>query len=59
MSLKQAASSAVCGEMPELYFCNDMQGYGWCFRKGDYLNIGLGRLDPRASFLGHSEGPVA
>ena len=25
-----------------------MQGYGWCFRKGDYLNIGLGRLDPRS-----------
>jgi geranylgeranyl reductase family protein len=47
MNLKQAASCAVRGEMPELYFCNDMQGYGWCFRKGDYLNIGLGRLDPR------------
>jgi len=47
MNLKQAASCAVRGEMPELYFCNDMQGYGWCFRKADYLNIGLGRLDPR------------
>lgn len=30
---------------PELYFCDDLQGYGWCFRKGDYLNIGLGRTD--------------
>jgi flavin-dependent dehydrogenase len=47
MNLKQAASCAVRGEMPELYFCNDMQGYGWCFRKGDYLNVGLGRLDPQ------------
>jgi geranylgeranyl reductase family protein len=47
MNLKQAASCAVHAEKPELYFCNDMQGYGWCFRKGDYLNIGLGRLDPR------------
>lgn len=28
---------------PELFFCNDMKGYGWCFRKGDFLNIGLGR----------------
>jgi flavin-dependent dehydrogenase len=47
MNLEQAAACAVRGEMPELYFCNDMQGYGWCFRKGDYLNVGLGRLDPR------------
>ena len=22
-----------------------MRGYGWCFRKGNFLNIGLGRLD--------------
>jgi flavin-dependent dehydrogenase len=33
------------GEMPELYFCPDLKGYGWCFRKGNYLNIGLGRVD--------------
>jgi flavin-dependent dehydrogenase len=32
-------------EVPELYFCGDLQGYGWCFRKGDFLNIGLGRVD--------------
>lgn len=32
-------------EVPELFFCDDMQGYGWCFRKGNFLNIGLGRLD--------------
>lgn len=30
-------------EMPELFFCEDLQGYGWCFRKENYLNIGLGR----------------
>jgi flavin-dependent dehydrogenase len=24
-----------------------MKGYGWCFRKHDILNVGLGRLDPR------------
>jgi len=23
-----------------------MKGYGWCFRKQDILNVGLGRLDP-------------
>jgi flavin-dependent dehydrogenase len=47
------ASSAIEGEAPELYFCRDLKGYGWCFRKGTYLNVGLGRLDrqslPRAT----------
>jgi flavin-dependent dehydrogenase len=33
---------------PELDFCRDLEGYGWCLRKGDYLNVGLGRRDPRA-----------
>ncbi len=40
------AQSEDCGvqeDMPELYFCRDLKGYGWCFRKGSYLNIGLGR----------------
>jgi flavin-dependent dehydrogenase len=23
-----------------------MKGYGWCVRKENYLNVGLGRLDP-------------
>jgi geranylgeranyl reductase family protein len=32
-------------EMPELMFCGDLKGYGWVFRKGPYLNIGLGRED--------------
>lgn len=31
------------GERPELYFCRDLSGYGWIFRKGDWVNIGLGR----------------
>jgi len=35
----------VRGDTPEIYFCRDLKGYGWCFRKGDYLNIGLGRDD--------------
>ncbi len=39
----QAAQCAVTGERPELYFCDDLKGYGWCFRKGNYLNVGLGR----------------
>jgi menaquinone-9 beta-reductase len=37
----------VSGELPELYFCRDLLGYGWCVRKGDYLNVGFGRLDQR------------
>jgi geranylgeranyl reductase family protein len=32
-------------QRPELYFSDDLKGYGWCFRKGEYLNIGLGRED--------------
>jgi flavin-dependent dehydrogenase len=34
-------------EVPELFFCRDLLGYGWCFRKGNHFNIGLGRLDSR------------
>jgi menaquinone-9 beta-reductase len=36
----------VEAERPELYFSADLRGYGWCFRKDAYLNIGLGRRDP-------------
>jgi geranylgeranyl reductase family protein len=32
-------------EVPELFFCRDLEGYGWCVRKGRYLNIGLGRRE--------------
>jgi flavin-dependent dehydrogenase len=38
----------IDAERPELDFCPDLEGYGWCFRKGEYLNVGLGRRDPRA-----------
>jgi len=30
----------------EIYFSPDLQGYGWCVHKGDFLNVGLGRRDP-------------
>jgi geranylgeranyl reductase family protein len=36
---------SVEAHVPELFFCPDLEGYGWCLRKGDYLNIGLGRTD--------------
>ncbi len=37
-----------CGieqDVAQIYFCPDLKGYGWCFAKGDYLNVGLGRED--------------
>lgn len=43
MSSKEQAGCRIDPEMPELYFCQDLEGYGWCFRKADVLNIGLGR----------------
>ena len=47
MDASQSARSKVAGELPELFFCRDMLGYGWVFRKGNYLNVGLGRTDSR------------
>ena len=41
------ARGSVRAEVPELFFCRDLIGYGWCFRKENYLNIGLGRLDAK------------
>ena len=43
MSPLQSDTCKVSGDTPELYFCRDLRGYGWCLRKGNYLNIGLGR----------------
>ncbi len=43
LTAEQLQSCRVSATRPELYFCADLKGYGWCFRKGDYLNIGLGR----------------
>lgn len=45
MSPEQKQSCSIKEEVPELFFTPDLKGYGWIFRKGDYLNIGLGRED--------------
>ncbi len=45
MDDRQQAGCRVRPDIPELYFCADIKGYGWCFRKQNYLNIGLGRMD--------------
>jgi geranylgeranyl reductase family protein len=45
MSPSQIAQCGICGDTPELFFCDDLKGYGWVFRKQRFLNIGLGRED--------------
>jgi menaquinone-9 beta-reductase len=45
MNAHQLAVCPIQADRPELYFCRDMKGYGWCFRKNDVLNVGLGRAD--------------
>jgi len=41
--LLDGEDSSVDPQTPELFFCRDLEGYGWCVRKGDYLNVGIGR----------------
>jgi flavin-dependent dehydrogenase len=47
--IEYAAPPEVCRHVapdkPWLLFCRDLKGYGWCFRKEEYLNIGLGRTE--------------
>ena len=46
MSPDQCNGCTIRAEVPELFFCTDVKGYGWCFRKKNFMNVGLGRLDP-------------
>lgn len=41
--LASAAGAVPASRFPELFFCDDLDGYGWCVPKGDFLNVGLGR----------------
>ena len=52
MTPEQKAGCVIDPDTPELFFTPDLKGYGWVFRKGDYLNIGLGRED-RNKLSGH------
>jgi geranylgeranyl reductase family protein len=45
MNAQQQRQCRVEPEVPELFFCEDLNGYGWVVRKQNYLNIGLGRKD--------------
>lgn len=53
MDAAQREHCSVRAELPELFFCADMKGYGWCFRKENFLNIGLGRLDQHQGLPQH------
>ena len=54
MTPQQAERSPVRGDTPQLYFCPDLAGYAWVVRKGDWLNVGIGRRGPR-ELAGHLE----
>lgn len=43
MKASEISSYPIKAGIPELFFCKDLKGYGWCIRKGDFINIGLGR----------------
>lgn len=43
-----AAHCRIDPGIPELYFYPDLKGYAWCFRKGNWLNVGLGRESERS-----------
>jgi geranylgeranyl reductase family protein len=50
--------SGPAADSPSLFFCRDLEGYGWCVPKGDYLNVGIGRRD-RHQFSTHVTDFVA
>ncbi len=54
MSEREGRDTRVESNIPELFFCDDLKGYGWCFRKGNYLNVGIGRED-KQGLGGHLE----
>jgi flavin-dependent dehydrogenase len=49
---EEEAHCRVSADTPALFFTADLAGYGWLFRKGNRLNIGLGR-DDRQDFNRH------
>jgi len=58
LQLPAEAACLVSATRPELYFCDDLEGYGWCVRKGNYLNVGLGRRE-NGAFPAHVKDFVA
>lgn len=54
----QREAAQVLPHLPELFFEPDLRGYGWAVRKGDWLNVGLGRQDTHG-LTEHIEGFLA
>ncbi|MFA5909192.1 MAG: NAD(P)/FAD-dependent oxidoreductase [Vicinamibacterales bacterium] len=50
--LREAHAADAAGDAPSLFFCRDLDGYGWCVPKGRYLNVGIGRRGSR-DFAAH------
>lgn len=50
--LLNGRTTTVAEQVPELFFCRDLDGYAWVVRKGEYLNVGIGRRD-KGDFAGH------
>jgi geranylgeranyl reductase family protein len=48
MTPEQAAQCSAREDTPQLFFCEDLTGYAWVFRKGDWVNVGIGRENPHA-----------
>jgi len=49
LSPEEERSCDVAPGAVEIDFAPDLKGFGWCFRKGPYLNVGYGRQDARAA----------
>jgi flavin-dependent dehydrogenase len=45
MSREQESPCRLPADTPALFFCRDLKGYGWLFRKGRFINVGMGRMD--------------
>jgi geranylgeranyl reductase family protein len=54
----KAVPADGCPDVPDLFFCRDLEGYGWCVRKGEYVNVGIGRRESR-DFGAHVKDFVA
>jgi geranylgeranyl reductase family protein len=58
MDPRQQELCPTLPDVPELLFTEDLEGYGWIVRKGEYLNVGLGRQRAEG-FSAHVEGFLA
>jgi geranylgeranyl reductase family protein len=47
VEIDPAADSRIRPGVPEFYFSPDFTGYGWVFRKGQYVTVGYGERDSR------------